>query len=307
MIKIFGKKTAPNFHDRTQLPDNKTQRLDWQKSNKFWWGANPMRYDFEKGIPYREFSKEFYEEIDRRFFKSAWHFIPWKNIPFDSLIDFGALTNKDVLEIGIGNGSHAKLLAQHAKTFTGIDITEYAVKSTSIHLSQYGLQGHILLMDAEKMKFDDDSFDFIWSWGVIHHSSDTRKALEEIHRVLRTGGKATVMVYHHSLWNYYIRGVLYYGISRGELFKKKSIDKIIQDHTDGALARYYTIAEWKTLLSGLFRIEKIQIFGSKSQLIPLPWGKAKEFLMSLMPDRVGRFLTNRPSIGFLLVSSFMKP
>ncbi|MBK7629849.1 MAG: class I SAM-dependent methyltransferase [Ignavibacteriales bacterium] len=43
------------------------------------------------------------------------------------MIDFESLKNKKVLEIGVGNGSHAALLAKYAKDFTGIDLTDYAI------------------------------------------------------------------------------------------------------------------------------------------------------------------------------------
>ncbi|MBK7629848.1 MAG: class I SAM-dependent methyltransferase [Ignavibacteriales bacterium] len=58
----------------------------------------------------------------------------------------------------------------------------------------------MLKMDAEALQFEDNSFDFVWSWGVIHHSSNTRKILEEIQRVLKPGGEAIIMVYHRSIW-----------------------------------------------------------------------------------------------------------
>ena len=138
--------------------------------------------------------------------------MPWKKIPFDPLIDFDSLRDKDVLEIGVGNGSHAQLLAQSAQSFTGIDITDYAVNSTSERMRYFGFNAKIYRMDAEQMKFDDNTFDFVWTWGVVHHSSDTRRVLQEMHRVLKPGGHAITMVYHRSFWNYYIIGGLFRGI-----------------------------------------------------------------------------------------------
>ena len=216
------------------------------------------------------------------------------------------MSYQDVLEIGVGCGSHAQLLAQKARSFVGIDITDYAVTCTSKRLAAYDLRGSIMHMDAEQMGFADNSFDFIWSWGVIHHAANTRKILEEIHRVLLPEGEATIMVYHRSLWNTYIRGGLYYGVLRGEFFQGKSLQRIIQDHTDGALARFYTVPEWQDLLSDIFLLKKFWVFGSKSQIIPLGYSQTKEFLISLIPNSLGRLLTNRPSMGFLLVSTLRK-
>jgi len=307
-IKIFGEGKARHFGKPCELPREEEQAQDWQRRNKAWWEANPNRYDFDfKGeVGFEEFSKGFYEEIDRRFFNSVWEFMPWKRVPFDNWIDYEGLRDKDVLEIGVGCGSHAHLLAQHAGQYTGIDITEYGVRSTKKRLECFGLQGNVLQMDVESMEFDDNVFDLAWSWGVIHHTSNTLRGLEEIARVLRPGGRLVVMVYHRSFWNLYLRGALYYGILRGRFLKNRSLHRVVQESTDGALARFYTVNEWCKLLSGDFEIEALSVYGSKSQLIPLSMGKAKVFLMGLMPNRLGRLITNRPLIGFLLVSSAMK-
>lgn len=305
-VKIFGEGVPEDFKSSTGLPEAEEQARKWQELNEAWWESNPMRYDVTEAISHKEFSKEFYEEIDKRFFGSVNQFMPWKETPFDSLIDYESLREKDVLEVGVGNGSNAQLLAQSTRSFTGIDITNYAVKSTKHRLRLVGVDEDVIQMNAEAMEFGDNAFDFIWSWGVIHHSANTRKVLEEIHRVLRPGGEAVIMVYHRSMWNTYIRGGLFYGILKGGFLKGKSLERVIQEATDGALARYYTVGEWKQLASDLFIIEKCRVFGSKSQLIPLSYGRAKESMMALIPNRVGRFITNRPFFGFLLVSTLKK-
>src|SRR5579864_3516071 len=266
----------------TQLPSTPEQASTWQAANRTWWENNPMRYDWREGIPAPEFSTEFYKQIDLRFFSAAREYMPWKRIPFDPLIPFGSLADKTVLEIGGGGGSHAALLAKHAREFTGIDITDYAVKNTSQRLKVLGLPGVVRRMDAEAMEFDDRSFDFIWSWGVIHHSSDTRQVLSEMARVLRPGGQAITMVYHRNLWNYYIWNGFFQGLVRGDLFRSGSLHATMQRHTDGALARYYTVPEWKTLVSEFFEVESTLIYGSKSQILQLPGGRVKSMCMKLV-------------------------
>ena len=218
-MKNFNKELPEGFKEPTDLPDNPDQAIDWQKKNKSWWESHPMRYDWNDEIGYKEYSKEFFNEIDKRFFLNSKDFLPFKKIPFDPLIDFENLKTKDVLEIGVGNGSHASLLAQHSKSFTGIDLTEYAVKSTSTRFKEFGLPGTIKRMDAEALEFENESFDFVWSWGVIHHSSNTRKILEEINRVLKPGGEAIIMVYYRSLWSYYFVNGFIHGILMGKLLK----------------------------------------------------------------------------------------
>jgi ubiquinone/menaquinone biosynthesis C-methylase UbiE len=300
--------SIPNgFDSPIALPKDEAEERLWQDSNRSWWENHPMTYDWAGEFDFDEFTKEFYLEIDRRFFLGAKEYMPWNKIPFDSLIDFDSLRNKDVLEIGVGSGSHAQLLAHYSKSFTGIDITDYAVKSTSTRMQCFGYDARILRMDAQQINFDDNSFDFIWSWGVIHHSSNTNKILAQMSRVLRPGGQAIVMVYHRSFFNYYIVKGLISGILQGDLFKAKSIHKTAQYWTDGAIARYYSAPEWKELCSKIFNVEEILVFGQKSGLIPLPPGKIKEFFLRLIPNPLGRFLTNECKMGEFLVAKLKKP
>lgn len=306
-MPIFEKNDTQEFTTPTALPETLEQAHKWQKANQSWWESYPMRYDWKEEVGFDEFTKEFYVEIDKRFFSDAKVYMPWKKIPFDTLIDFNSLQNNDVLEIGVGNGSHAGLLAQYARSYTGIDITDYAVKSTLERMRCYQLQATILQMDAECMEFGKNSFDFIWSWGVIHHSSDTRRVLSEMYRVLRPGGQAITMVYYRNFWNWYVHYGLFIGIFRGILFRTRSVHRIVQEWTDGAIARYYSIPEWRKLASEFFCVENISVFGGKSNLVLLPSGKAKNVVMSLIPNELSRLLTNRCKMGSLLVSTLKKP
>ena len=305
-IKAFKEGIPVDFDGAVASPESPTQGKIWQTLNRAWWEKNPMRYDFTQDISYPEHSHEFYHEIDRRFFESVYQFMPWKNIPFDNLVDFNNLEGKHVLEIGVGNGSHAQLLSAATDFYTGIDLTHYAVNSTRKRLEINGLKGRIIRMDAEKLAFDDNSFDFVWSWGVIHHSSDTRQILREIHRVLKPGGEVMTMVYHRSIWIRYVRCGLYYGIIKRGFTRGKTIDTLLQKTTDGAIARYYTIHEWNRMLTPFFVNMKHHVYGSKSLLIPLSYGPLKEKMMRILPNTIGRWITNRPLFGFLLVSKFQK-
>ncbi len=304
------KGTVPEgFNDPTALPKSPEQAKAWQDANRSWWESHPMRYDFTETVEVEEFTREFYEEVDRRFFRDARPYLPYDNLPFERLIDFGSLAEKDVLEVGVGMGSHAQLLAPRARSFTGVDLTTYAVNSTTQRMKQFGLDKpniKIMQMDAEKLEFADNSFDLVWSWGVIHHSSNTRNVLKEIHRVLRPGGRVTTMVYHRNFWNYYIYAGFFGGIVKRHLFKTGSLHEVRQTEIDGALARFYTVPEWKKLVSEFFEVEAIRIMGSKSELVPLPGGKVKSAILTAMPDAVGRFFTNSCKMGTFLVSTMKK-
>lgn len=302
----FGKGKAKDF-EKAISPRSDLERRDWQTANKNWWEANPMRYDFlDEPIKLPELSAEFFREVDRRFLRTVRIAFPWKVIPFDNFIDFDRIKSQDVLEIGVGMGTHAELLSANARSYTGINLTEFAIQATRQRLEIFGLNGRVLQMDAEQMDFQNASFDFVWSWGVIHHSSDTRRILDQIHRVLKRGGSFTFMVYHQSVWNTIVRGWLYYGLLKGGIFRGKNAHELIQENTDGALARYYTLEELKEELAGKFQIQRITLLGNKMQPLPMKYGPLKEKLSALIPDAFGRWLTNRKFFGYMVVVSCVR-
>src|SRR5262249_35233345 len=150
---------AAGFDEPTMLPTSEAERAKWQSANKAWWEATPMRYDWRNSVPFEVGSREYYREIDRRFLASTRQFLPWRTKPFDQLIPFAELPNLDVLEIGVGQGTHAQLIAPEAKSFTGIDLTQAAQSATSNRLQLFDIRARILQMDAEAMEFPDSSFD----------------------------------------------------------------------------------------------------------------------------------------------------
>jgi SAM-dependent methyltransferase len=306
-MPILKSTNLEGFENPIALPESQEQARSWQEANQAWWESHPMRYDWTEQIGYPEFTKEFYLEIDRRFFADAEVYLPSSRIPFDRILDFESLRDKDVLEIGVGNGSHAGLLASYARSFTGIDLTDYAIKSTSERMHCFGLNARILQMDAEHMEFEDNQFDFIWTWGVIHHSSDTHQVLSEMRRVLRPGGRAVVMVYHRSFWHWYVVNGLLRGVALGQIRKSGSLHGTVQRWTDGAIARYYTIPEWKNLVSEFFVVDDVKVYGSKAEIIPLPAGRAKQAIMSITPNKISRLLANNLRMGGFLVSYLVKP
>jgi ubiquinone/menaquinone biosynthesis C-methylase UbiE len=212
------------------------------------------------------------------------------------------------LEIGVGNGSHAMLLAQNAKEFFGIDITEYAVRSTIKRMEIFGIHNaNIQQMNAEKLEFPNDYFDFVWSWGVIHHTADTNTVLKEIYRVLKPGGSATIMVYYRSFWYTYVYAWFFHGILKGYWLQEKSLHSVVQRTTDGAIARFYRLPEWYNIVKEAgFTVEKAEVMGQKTDLILLPAGKIKDMVLALIPNILGRFLTNTCMMGHFLVSTVSK-
>jgi ubiquinone/menaquinone biosynthesis C-methylase UbiE len=116
--------------------------------------------------------------------------------------------NGKLLEIGCGIGTDLREFARRGMQVTGLDLTENAINYTMQHLKAFGLQGKLLVSDAEKLPFKNNTFDVVYSFGVLHHTPDTQKAIDEVHRVLRKSGKAVIMLYHRRSLNYAAHRIL---------------------------------------------------------------------------------------------------
>jgi len=101
-----------------------------------------------------------------------------------------------VLEIGVGLGADHQRFAEAGADLYGIDLTERAVSHTRQRLACFGLHSTIEVGDAENLIFPAESFNLVYSWGVLHHSPDTSRTIREVWRVLKPGGQARVMIYH---------------------------------------------------------------------------------------------------------------
>lgn len=110
--------------------------------------------------------------------------------------DFASARGKQVLEIGVGLGADHQRFAESGADLSGIDLTERAVEHTRRRFEVCGLRSNLATGDAENLAFPDNGFDIVYSWGVLHHSPDTPRAIAEVHRVLKPGGEARIMIYH---------------------------------------------------------------------------------------------------------------
>ncbi|MBA57742.1 MAG: hypothetical protein CMQ40_01075 [Gammaproteobacteria bacterium] len=123
------------------------------------------------------------------------------------------LAGKKVLDIGAGSGAHSCLFRKYGADIVAVDLTPERVLSTAKKLSLVADgQGIVYQADAEHLPFRESSFDIVYSNGVLHHSENTEKCLDEVYRVLRPGGQAIIMLYaRHSavFWlNIFLRGLL---------------------------------------------------------------------------------------------------
>lgn len=143
-----------------------------------------------------EGSRRFFELVEQHRYQKEWH------IP--SAADFSSSSGLRVLEIGCGLGTDGARFAKAGADYTGVDLTEAAVDFARKRFELFDLPGKFRTADAEQLDFPDESFDVVYSHGVLHHTPDINSAVRGIHRVLRPGGRAIVMLYHRDSYNYRI-------------------------------------------------------------------------------------------------------
>ncbi len=146
-------------------------------------------------------TREFFERVEAHRYGSEWH------IP--GAAGFADARGLRVLEIGCGLGTDGTGFARAGAIYTGVDLTDAAISLARRRFELENLPGEFRIADAERLDFADESFDIVYSHGVLHHTPDTPRAVREVHRVLRPGGRAVVMLYHRDSYNYRINiGVL---------------------------------------------------------------------------------------------------
>jgi ubiquinone/menaquinone biosynthesis C-methylase UbiE len=141
---------------------------------------------------------------------------PWMHNYFK----FEQFVGQKILEIGIGQGTDMMQFAQSGAVCHGVDITENHLKLTALNATLRGVSVDLHEVDATELPFPDNSIDCVYSFGVLHHIPEIDRALSEVHRVLKPGGKIMIGLYYkwsayHLFWK-----LLANGIRNGWLFTK---------------------------------------------------------------------------------------
>lgn len=152
--------------------------------------------------------------------------------------------NKRVLEVGLGSCSDFINWARNGANLWGIDITEASVKLAKKRLELEKLDAIAKVEDVETLTFDDNFFDIVYSYGVVHHTPDTPQAIREIYRVLMRGGVARVMIYHKAGLSWIYEWILF-GLLRGKPWKSRR--EIVFYHNESLGTKIYTKAEAEEL------------------------------------------------------------
>lgn len=252
-------------------------------------------------------SRSFYEEIEIDRYAYQGHIL--------AILNKLNWKGKKVLEIGTGVGTDARLLISHGAEYHGINVDEGSCKLTRKALELFGVPGTLEAMSATAMRFPSATFDIVYTFGVLHHIPDVDKAISEIHRVLRPGGKLLFMVYNRSSLNYQIeirylrrwalklllvpkmialfsllgfpREKLMRHVELFKSFGNMSEGEWLSRNTDGPDNPYslvYGREESENLLGGRFRVISNEVY----YFDPRHWGPLGRLLPKFLVQYLGR-------------------
>jgi len=205
-----------------------------------------------------------------------------------------------VLEVGVGMGADYLEWLKAGAQASGVDISEISLQRARQRCETAGFEPDLRVSDAEHLPFPDNTFDVVYSYGVMHHSPDTPQCIREARRVLKQGGALRIMIYHHPslvglmLW-------LRYGFLRG-----KGMRQCVLDHLESPDTKSYTREQARAMLEGFEQIEFHQELSPGDLLLNQPsdrfQGAFYRLIWKLYPRPLVRAFGKRFGL-FLLVSA----
>jgi SAM-dependent methyltransferase len=224
-------------------------------------------------------SREWFNEIEYERYHTFYELVP-------RIAEFEHHGGERVLEVGVGIGTDLAQYARNGARVSGIDLTEEAVNMTRENFEQRGLEYETLqTADAENLPFEDNSFDLVFSNGVLHHTPNTDKAVQEIHRVLKPHGKTIVLLYARGI-KHYLKRIGIQGVLKGGLLRQgynRLISSQTEVHGGSPLTYVFTRGQVKDLFKGFGDIDiKKYRFGEYFDYAPYRSRKVPEGITNVM-------------------------
>jgi len=276
----FAEKT-PNFIPKGSVESEGIRK----ESFDYWNGGIPGTVEggYQSGrVSKQSLSKEWFLQGDT---------VRYEQYPNLQLFaDFENFRGCRVLDIGPGRGQDAH---NYIRAGAKVSILEYASQGVDIvreRLRVFGLASCLIQGDVTAIPYRDQTFDLVYSYGVLHHVPDIEKAISEVYRVLKPGGTAKIMVYHKGYF-YYKDMFLKWFILKGNFFKYSWPEyiKIAMEQRAGPcpVVQIYSMKEIRSLFS---KFEFVSYFNAEvvcGRLIR--WGIIPKLLQKVMRNRFGAF------------------
>jgi len=208
-----------------------------KKNIQEFWTKNVPGFDVISK-DYSPEQKEFYLAVDKHRYKYDSYILP--------LLESFVKEGDNVLEIGCGLGSDSRQIARKGGSIISLDLSFNNACLTKKGAKLLGLdKNRAVCGDAENLPFKDNAFDAVYSFGVLHHTPNTKKAIDEIYRIIKPNGKCLVMLYHKG-YAYYLLLLIYIPLFvKGKLRGNLDVFTSKYDHTP--LSKMYSKKETRAL------------------------------------------------------------
>lgn len=233
--------TPPGFDDGSTAAAKVILQMQIDATKSFW-EAHPVA---AAAVPYPLGVPEYFAHYDR--LREVNESIQFS----ERLHEYSAFAGKKVLDVGCGNGYVLANYARAGADVYGVDLTEAAIALTRQRFSLAGRTGSFRAANAEALPFPGETFDCVCSMGVLHHTPDTERAVQEVWRVLKPGGRLIVMLYHRDSALYQLNFRLQ------QLCLGKSIEQLVNevDGIGNPKGDVYSRSELGSLLQGFAELE----------------------------------------------------
>jgi len=223
------------------------------------WNSNPVGPQYAK--VHRPHTLEWYQEIEAHRYGV---YGPWML----EVMEFDGHRGEQLLEIGAGIGTDLSQFARNGAVVTDLDLSAGHMAHAKENFALRGLQARFVHHDAERLPFDDNTFDVVYSNGVLHHTPNTRSVVAEIKRVLKPGGKAIIMMYAEDSLHYWLKLLWRMGLDERRLLRQSMHDIMsetveITANDAKPLVKVYTRRRLRELFNGFDDISIV-----KRQLMP---------------------------------------
>jgi 2-polyprenyl-3-methyl-5-hydroxy-6-metoxy-1,4-benzoquinol methylase len=167
-------------------------------------------------------TREYYDEVEARKYFVEPH------IP--RFAEFERWNGKKVLEIGCGIGTDTINFARAGAQVTAVDLTEQSLQVARQRAKVFGLEDRIQFIQADAEKLSEsvpvEPYDLVYSFGVIHHTPDPNRVLDEIRKYVTAQSTVKIMVYNR--WSWKVFWILFvYG--KGQFWK---LDRLVAEYSE---------------------------------------------------------------------------
>ena len=208
-----------------------------------YWTENVNTTQFWTGDPREIGSPRFFDEVGGYIRKNYEH--RYRLIKAEAAKYPGG----HLLEVGCGAGWESVAWAQAGMNVSAVDLSKGALQLARKNFDYHELQADLREGNAEKLPFEENSFDIVASFGVLHQTESTQRAISEVWRVLKPGGEAVITLYYKYSWKILLSkfGRVNFEFSHEDapitrLYSRKDLRDLFSDFNDVYIFLDYTKA-----------------------------------------------------------------